>query len=453
MAVVTIQLGQCGNQIGHLLHSTLLLDALEAKKHGHENYCEVSIDRFFSCRKGILYPRTVLVDMETKVIHRSLEQARAEKLWEYDSSCIYSRKMGSGNNWANGYCHYGTVVRDDIMEMVRKQTERCDYFAGFIVMMSVAGGTGSGVGARVTELLHDEYPHVFSLNQVVWPYASGEVIVQDYNTLLTLSHIYDASDAVLVVRNDNIHKICSRLLGLKNVSFSAMNSVICHGLGSVLQPAVPGGVATGASTKGDSFLMDQWHFGDVVSHLIPHPQYKLLSLSTIPHIPLGSHIYSQYLWSGLLKHLHQMLITAAPMEEGMNWNVQVTSSGRDSTTRQQRTNKSISLGLALRGLEVASADVSLFTNPALYSDRRGIGDSPLSVARHPHKFNKYEKSISLLSNSQAIVEPLDLVCRRGWDKHAARSYLHQYTKHGLEETDFSDAFLKAEHILTQYHSL
>jgi tubulin delta len=448
MAVVTLQLGQCGNQIGHLLHSVLLKDALEAKKHGHEAYFELSTDRFFWCRKGILHPRTVLVDMENKVIHRSLEQAKAAKLWEYDSSCIYSQKMGSGNNWANGYCHYGSLVNDNVMEMVQKQVEHCDHLGGFLVLMSVAGGTGSGVGARVTESLRDEYPHAFSLNQVVWPYASGEVIIQDYNTLLTLAHIYDASDGVLVVQNDSIQKICSRLLGLKNVSFDAMNSVICHGLGSVLQPAVCRGTVASVGAK-----MDGWHFGDFVSHLVPHPHYRLLSLSTIPHTPPGSQAYTQYLWSGLLKHLHQMLISAAPIEEGLDWSLRVPGTREDGDSRRRTTNKSISLGLTLRGVDVSSADVSLFSNVALYSEMLGIGDSPLAVARHPHKFNKYEKCISLLSNSQSIVKPLNLVCQRGWGKHTAKSYLHQYTKYGLEESDFSDAFLKAEHILSLYQSL
>jgi len=57
-------------------------------------------------------------------------------------------------------------------------------------LMSLAGGTGSGMGTFVTEMLRDEYPRRFILNQVVMPYQTGEVIVQSYNALLTLSHLY-----------------------------------------------------------------------------------------------------------------------------------------------------------------------------------------------------------------------------------------------------------------------
>lgn len=33
--------------------------------------------------------------------------------------------------------------------------------------------------------------------------------------------------------------------------------------------------------------------------------------------------FSSYNWSGLLKHLHQMLISDSNIEEGINWNVKV----------------------------------------------------------------------------------------------------------------------------------
>ena len=57
------------------------------------------------------------------------------------------------------------------------------------------------------------------VNQVVWPYKTGEVIVQNYNAVLTLSHLYQTADAIVVMENDELHKICSQLLGIKVSSF------------------------------------------------------------------------------------------------------------------------------------------------------------------------------------------------------------------------------------------
>ena len=44
-------------------------------------------------------------------------------------------------------------------------------------MKSLAGGTGSGLGAHLIENLRDEYPKSMILNTSVWPYSSGEVIL------------------------------------------------------------------------------------------------------------------------------------------------------------------------------------------------------------------------------------------------------------------------------------
>jgi len=77
-----------------------------------------------------------------------------------------------------------------------------------------------------------------SLLQVVWPYSLGEVIVQNYNAVLTLSHLYQSTDAVLVMENDQLHKICSHLLNIKKIGFRDINRVICHKLLGMLLPAV-----------------------------------------------------------------------------------------------------------------------------------------------------------------------------------------------------------------------
>ena len=88
----------------------------------------------------------------------------------------------------------------------------------------------------MTQRLRDEFPHCFLLNQVVWPYSAGEVIVQNYNAALTLSHLYQTSDAVLMMQNDTLQQICIKLLDIKKVSVQDLNKVISHMTASVLQP-------------------------------------------------------------------------------------------------------------------------------------------------------------------------------------------------------------------------
>ena len=60
------------------------------------------------------------------------------------------------------------------------------------------------------------------------------------------------------------------------------------------------------------------HAGEIMQHLVAHPEYKLLTLKNIPQMSAAAKEFSTYQWHGLLKHLRQMLIADAAMEEGMS---------------------------------------------------------------------------------------------------------------------------------------
>lgn len=48
------------------------------------------------------------------------------------------------------------------------QVERCDQFGGFLLLQSLAGGTGSGLGTYLTEQLREEYPASRMFNHTIW---------------------------------------------------------------------------------------------------------------------------------------------------------------------------------------------------------------------------------------------------------------------------------------------
>lgn len=68
------------------------------------------------------------------------------------------------------------------------------------------------------------------------PYESGEVNVQPYNTLLTLSHLSEVSDGIILTQNEVLHATCTKLLGLKTPSFAVSatqsRAVDCAGRGT-----------------------------------------------------------------------------------------------------------------------------------------------------------------------------------------------------------------------------
>lgn len=442
MSVVTVQLGQCGNQVGQELFDIICNDAQEGQR---KTYSAASCERFFhQTAHGDLVARALLIDMEPKVINRSMSMAAKSGRWSYGESSHFSQKQGSGNNWANGYCVHGPRHRDAVEELVRREVERCDRLAGLIAMMSVAGGTGSGVGTYVTQCLRDIYPSSFILNHLTWPYGTGEVIVQNYNSVLTLAHLYQLSDAILVHENDTVHRICSRLLNIKHISFSDVNRVIAHQLGSILQPALTAD-SHGAYSRNP--------LGELVSALACHPEYKLLSVCTIPQMASSSIAYSTFSWPGLLKHLRQMLISNTKMEEGIDWQVRPPAdSGRSRSLTGGSFNTSLANLLILRGKDVYSAETGGIDDPALYTSWLSSKEA-FSLWKSPVPFNKYEKSATLVSNSQALLRPLDDMVGKAWNMFASRAYIHQYIKFGISEEDFLDSFTSLEQVISSYSQL
>lgn len=60
-----------------------------------------------------------------------------------------------------------------------------------------------------------------------------------------------------------------------------------------------------------------------------------------------------------------------------------------------------------------------FEDPALYSSWLSPQEA-LSVWKSPVPFNKYEKSATLVSNSQALLRPLDSMVGGAWNMFASR---------------------------------
>lgn len=78
--------------------------------------------------------------------------------------------------------------------------------------------------------------HEFLSETRIWEQLGIRVIVQNYNSILTLSHLYRSSDALLIHENDAVHKICAKRMNIKQISFRDLNQVLAHQLGSVFQP-------------------------------------------------------------------------------------------------------------------------------------------------------------------------------------------------------------------------
>ena len=167
------------------------------------------------------------------------------------------------------------------------------------------------------------------------------------------------------------------------------------------------------------------------------------------------------MWHGLLKHLLQMLIADAKIEEKINLSItlpDVHPNYRLSALDQSRSshiNKSIANMLILRGQglsEVTYEAIEKFRHPLAYAPWVPRRDR-LLFATQDKIFNKFDKSAVLLSNSQSIVVPLDRTLQKASEMLFSKAYVHQYEKYGIGTEEFRTHFSRMEQVLYNYKNL
>lgn len=78
----------------------------------------------------------------------------------YDKKNFITHYPGSGNNWAEGYHAHGPKFKQKILKSLQYNIEHCDNLHGFLLLFSMGGGTGSGLGTYILKLLADYYPNI-----------------------------------------------------------------------------------------------------------------------------------------------------------------------------------------------------------------------------------------------------------------------------------------------------
>jgi tubulin gamma len=68
-----------------------------------------------------------------------------------------------------------------------------------MLLHSIAGGTGSGLGSFLLERLNDRYPKKLIQTYSVFPNSEevSDVVVQPYNSMLTLKRLTNNADSVV----------------------------------------------------------------------------------------------------------------------------------------------------------------------------------------------------------------------------------------------------------------
>nr|CAD7201719.1 unnamed protein product [Timema douglasi] len=171
--------GQCGNQIGEAfwklaLHEHGIQTLRNANpqlppRHSHSKLFDAFHSFFYIPENNVsklrtladletckIKARAVCIDMEDSVVAR-FQTGSLRHL--FDETCLITNYPGSDKR-AEGYYTHGGRYKDRIVEAVRKAAEKCDNLHGFLMLFSLGGGTGSGLGCATLGFLEDSFPRV-----------------------------------------------------------------------------------------------------------------------------------------------------------------------------------------------------------------------------------------------------------------------------------------------------
>uniref|UniRef100_A0A2I3S6S0 Tubulin gamma 1 n=1 Tax=Pan troglodytes TaxID=9598 RepID=A0A2I3S6S0_PANTR len=211
--IITLQLGQCGNQSERNSGPSarpggwLEEGGPEGARADDEHYI----------------PRAVLLDLEPRVIHSILNSPYA-KLYNPENIYLSEHGGGAGNNWASGFSQ-GEKIHEDIFDIIDREADGSDSLEVSIYLL--LDSCLQSV-ALILSPTPTRYPKKLVQTYSVFPNQDemSDVVVQPYNSLLTLKRLTQNADCVVVLDNTALNRIATDRLHIQNPSFSQINQLV-----------------------------------------------------------------------------------------------------------------------------------------------------------------------------------------------------------------------------------
>ncbi|RLU22574.1 hypothetical protein DMN91_004852 [Ooceraea biroi] len=444
---VTVQVGQCGNQVGsafwplalheygiqttssgvnllkvqrnHVKHVNDLSHAFPSFFHVPNAADNLHFQDIADLNKAKVKARAVLVDMEDSVVSR-FKQGPLRQL--FDQTCIVTNYPGSANNWAIGYYEHGRKHQDRLEESVRRTVEKCDRLHGFLLLYSLGGGTGSGLGTATLKLLKDNYPHVERIVSCVYPANTRDTITAPYNALLATRELIEHATCVFPVENKALLDICNAQMKRENTGqmnynascrpFQDMNSIVVNMLLHL----------TSGSRFPGSLNMDM---NEVATNLVPYSKLHYVFSSISP---------------ATLSASDMCTMQETKLQDELFINAWSRNNQLIKLDPLQPTSVVLAAAHIARGnttLSDMKRNIERFQNKSKFTswsrDCMKIGLCSIPPAGH-------SSSLLCLLNSSAMSLLFRDIIQEFSKLYRKKAHVHHYTQvHGFEETHFTES--------------
>lgn len=200
---IVLSVGQAGNQIATNFGKRFAKNTVSMRKPVWRwARSRSATGRRFSVGSGIggrksYAPRAVMVDLEPSVVQEAQKSCGSL----FNPANMITRIEGAGGNFAVGYLTEGREVLDQALERLEHEISKTDNMGGIFVIHSLGGGTGSGLGCLLMEVMRQHHPEIPIISVSVFPSPQvSSVVTEPYNTVFALHFLREVCRRVHRVR-------------------------------------------------------------------------------------------------------------------------------------------------------------------------------------------------------------------------------------------------------------
>ncbi|XP_035791003.1 tubulin beta chain-like isoform X2 [Anopheles aquasalis] len=419
--IVHLQAGQCGNQIGskfwEIISDEHGIDPT-GHYHGDTDLQLERIDVYYTEVNGNKYvPRAVLIDLEPGTMD-SVRQSPYGALFRPDNF-VYAQS-GAGNNWAKGHYTEGAELVDNVLDVIRKETENCDCLQGFQLAHSLGGGTGSGMGTLLISKIREEYPdRIMNTFSVVPSPKVSDVVLEPYNATLSMHQLIEASDQTNCIDNEALYDICFRTLRIFNPTYPDLNHLIA---------VTMSGVTTCLRFPGQLNA----DLRKLAVNMVPFPRLHFFMPGFAPLTAKGSQQYRALTVPEL----------TAQMFDAKNM----------MTACDPRHGRYLTCAAIFRGaMSMKEVDQQMLNIQSKYSGYfvewipNNVKVAVCDIAPRGLKM-----SATFIGNTTAIQEIFKRISEQFTAMFRRKAFLHWYTGEGMDEMEFTEAESNMNDLISEY---
>lgn len=419
--IVSVQVGQCGNQIGHKFWEVLSEEhGIDGDGHyiGKEKTQLERINVYYGeASEGKYVPRAVLVDLEPG----TMDVVRGGKLGNlFRPDNFVNGQSGAGNNWAKGYYTEGAELVDQALDVIRKETENCDCLQGFQLTHSLGGGTGSGMGTLLVSRIREEYSdRIMATISVVPSPKISDAVVEPYNATLSVHQLVDHTDETFCIDNEALYDICFRMLKLKNPSYGNLNKLISM---------VMSGITTCLRFPGQLNA----DLRKLAVNMVPFPRLHFFVPAFAPLTADNAVGFDRATVAGLTAQMFDsknMMAACNP------------KSGRYLTVAAMWRGKVSMKEVEEQMLKAQQGNSDYFVEWIPNNVKTAVCDVPPIGM---------DKSVTFIGNTTSIQELFKRVNTSFTAMFRRRAYLHWYTEEGMDESEFTEAESNMNDLISEY---